>query len=145
MTDDEFRALVEAGPCVVMVAKSDMLRLLDERYGLSQLVDRMHAQDVAAVDAWQAAHPGQEFLWPGQTRLSGWMLGENANLRAEVAALRQAMERARGEALEEAAVIMDGRLAVYEAKLTDEAAIFAAAYETAGNLIRARAGGAGDE
>jgi hypothetical protein len=31
MTDDEFRALVEAGPCVVMVAKSDMLRLLDER------------------------------------------------------------------------------------------------------------------
>ena len=33
MTDDEFRALVNAGPCVVMVAKSDMLRLLGERDG----------------------------------------------------------------------------------------------------------------
>jgi regulator of replication initiation timing len=34
MTDDEFRALVNSGPCVVMVAKSDMLRLLDERDAL---------------------------------------------------------------------------------------------------------------
>jgi hypothetical protein len=31
MTDDEFRALVEAGPCFVSVPKADMLRLLDER------------------------------------------------------------------------------------------------------------------
>ena len=29
MTTDEYRALVEAGPVVVMVAKADMLRLLD--------------------------------------------------------------------------------------------------------------------
>jgi hypothetical protein len=29
MTDDEYRALVEAGPAVVMVAKEDMLRLLE--------------------------------------------------------------------------------------------------------------------
>jgi hypothetical protein len=29
MTTDEYRALVEAGPAVVMVAKADMLRLLD--------------------------------------------------------------------------------------------------------------------
>jgi len=34
MGDDEFRALVNAGPCVVMVAKSDMLRLLDVRDAL---------------------------------------------------------------------------------------------------------------
>jgi hypothetical protein len=27
--DDEYRALVEAGPAVVMVAKADMLKLLD--------------------------------------------------------------------------------------------------------------------
>ena len=29
MKDDEYRALVEAGPAVVMVAKEDMLRLLE--------------------------------------------------------------------------------------------------------------------
>jgi len=29
MTTDEYRALVEAGPAVVMVAKEDMLKLLD--------------------------------------------------------------------------------------------------------------------
>ena len=29
MTTDEYRALVEGGPVVVMVAKADMLRLLD--------------------------------------------------------------------------------------------------------------------
>jgi hypothetical protein len=29
MKDDQYRALVEAGPAVVMVAKEDMLRLLE--------------------------------------------------------------------------------------------------------------------
>jgi hypothetical protein len=29
MTTDQYRALVEAGPAVVMVAKDDMLKLLD--------------------------------------------------------------------------------------------------------------------
>ncbi len=29
MNNDEYRALVEAGPTVVMVAKEDMLKLLD--------------------------------------------------------------------------------------------------------------------
>jgi hypothetical protein len=29
MNNDEYRALVEAGPAVVMVAKEDMLRLLE--------------------------------------------------------------------------------------------------------------------
>jgi hypothetical protein len=31
MTDQEYRALVEASPAVVTVAKEDMLKLLDER------------------------------------------------------------------------------------------------------------------
>ena len=30
MNNDEYRALVQAGPAVVMVAKADMLKLLDE-------------------------------------------------------------------------------------------------------------------
>ena len=31
MTDQEYRALVEAGPAVVMVDKEKMLKMLDER------------------------------------------------------------------------------------------------------------------
>jgi hypothetical protein len=31
MKTDEYRALVAAGPAVIMVAKEDMLKLLDER------------------------------------------------------------------------------------------------------------------
>jgi hypothetical protein len=30
MKDDQYRAMVEAGPAVVMVAREDMLKLLDE-------------------------------------------------------------------------------------------------------------------
>lgn len=38
MKDDEYRALVEAGPAVVMVAKEDMLKLLDRLIQLEQWV-----------------------------------------------------------------------------------------------------------
>ena len=31
MNNDEYRAMVEASPAVVMVAKADMLKMLDER------------------------------------------------------------------------------------------------------------------
>jgi hypothetical protein len=51
MTDDEFRALVEAGPCVVMVAKSDMLRLLDERAALRQISNSTGCMD--ACPCWR--------------------------------------------------------------------------------------------
>ncbi len=67
MTDDEFRALVEAGPCVVMVAKTDMLRLLDERAALRdalETIERTHIPSVpiaiAPVDdlEWAQRHVG---------------------------------------------------------------------------------------
>jgi len=37
MKDDEYRALVEAGPAVVMVAKEDMLKLLDRLIQANQM------------------------------------------------------------------------------------------------------------
>jgi hypothetical protein len=52
MTDDEFRALVEAGPCVVMVAKSDMLRLLDEVAALRQSVERARGEALEEAAGW---------------------------------------------------------------------------------------------
>jgi len=38
MKDDEYRALVEAGPAVVMVAKEDMLKLLDRLIQANQTI-----------------------------------------------------------------------------------------------------------
>lgn len=38
MKDDEYRALVEAGPAVVMVAKEDMLKLLDRLIQANKMV-----------------------------------------------------------------------------------------------------------
>jgi hypothetical protein len=77
------------------------------------------------------------------------LAADNDALRAEVAALRQAVERARGEALEEAAALIEthvysqGASGPYlrhaaDARLDTHHATIAAA-------IRARAGGAGDE
>jgi hypothetical protein len=79
MGDDEFRALVNAGPCVVMVQKGHMLGLLDER----DLLRTRWLDSCVALER------------------------ERDALRAEVAALRQAVERARGEALEEAARVAE--------------------------------------
>jgi uncharacterized protein YfaS (alpha-2-macroglobulin family) len=67
------------------------------------------------------------------------MQSEIDALRAQVAALRQAVERARGEALEEAAGIAEAplRSLTYGGCRT--------AYEMVARAIRARAGGAGNE
>jgi hypothetical protein len=72
--------------------------LLAERDGLAQLVDRMHEQDVRAVKEWQAAHPGHDLVWPDQSRLAAWCLGEMANARRERDAMREALDRIRGVA-----------------------------------------------
>jgi hypothetical protein len=43
MNNDEYRALVEAGPAVVMVAKADMLRLLDSVKEIEKTVAELKA------------------------------------------------------------------------------------------------------
>jgi hypothetical protein len=51
MTTDEYRALVEAGPAVVMVAKADMLRLLERLMIAEQeLTDAERRLDMVLVD-----------------------------------------------------------------------------------------------
>jgi hypothetical protein len=57
MTADELRALTAAGPAVVMVAKDDMLRLLDEREAALDLIG-VYAR---LRDAIQAAGSQQAF------------------------------------------------------------------------------------
>jgi hypothetical protein len=41
MTDEEFRAIIAAGPAVVMVESRHMISLLDERDGLKAEVERL--------------------------------------------------------------------------------------------------------
>jgi len=43
MTTDEYRALVEAGPAVVMVAKADMLKMLDRLEKAEKMVAYLQA------------------------------------------------------------------------------------------------------
>ena len=43
MNNDEYRALVEAGPAVVMVAKEDMLKLLDRLKEAEKMVAYLKA------------------------------------------------------------------------------------------------------
>jgi len=53
MKDDEYRALVEAGPAVVMVAKEDMLKLLDRLMQTTELVWWLanHARELSPEEA----------------------------------------------------------------------------------------------
>ena len=64
-----------------------------ERDGANALIDRMHAQDVLAIQVWQKANPGNDLRWPGNIRLSAWCLGEIANLEAERDRMREALSR----------------------------------------------------
>lgn len=76
-----------------LVAERDALR--QERDGANALVERMHEQDVRAIKAWQAAHPGSELTWPSSVRLSAWCMGEVASVTAERDALRAENARLR--------------------------------------------------
>ena len=92
-----------------LAAERDALR--QERDGANALVERMHEQDVLAIKAWQAAHPGSELTWPSSARLSGWCMGEVANVTGERDALkaRVAELEARLRALLECPVIAVAR------------------------------------
>ena len=55
MTAAELRAITAQGPAVVMVARDDMLALLDELEALRRLRDLPHPDPRAASTAWADA------------------------------------------------------------------------------------------
>jgi hypothetical protein len=75
--------------------------------------DRRYKNDVQVVSRWQAAHPGNDLVWPDRTDLTEWLLdrlteadavseqfnGVVADRNSEIAHLRALLARA-GEALE---------------------------------------------
>lgn len=67
-----------------------------ERDGANALVERMHAQDVLAIQSWQKVNPGNDLLWPDHMRLTAWCMGSVAQLVAERdAAIREIGNTAR--------------------------------------------------
>ena len=50
---------------------------------LHDTLDAVIAADERAVDLWRAAHPVNELVIPDRGRLVGWLLEQNAALRAD--------------------------------------------------------------
>ncbi len=75
--------LPEEAADIVVALRAALDAAERERDGANALVERMHAQDVLAIQAWQKANPGQGLVWPSSIRLSAWCMGEVAKLSAE--------------------------------------------------------------
>jgi len=54
-----------------------------ENADLRDTLDAVIAADERAVELWRAAHPGKELVIPDRTELVGWLLEQNAALRAD--------------------------------------------------------------
>ena len=54
-----------------------------ENADLRDTLDAVIAADGRAVDLWRAAHPGKDLVIPDRAKLVGWLLEENAALRAD--------------------------------------------------------------
>ena len=58
-----------------------------ENADLRDTLDAVIAADGRAVDLWRAAHPGKALVIPDRAKLVGWLLDQNAALRADKARL----------------------------------------------------------
>lgn len=72
----------------------NLLRRYDElereNADLRDTLDVVIAADERAVNLWRAAHPGKELVIPDRTELVGWLLEQNAALRAHAERVGQA-------------------------------------------------------
>jgi hypothetical protein len=65
-----------------LLAVIDGLR--DDQADLQRTFDLMWAADQRAIKLWQEANPGNDLVWPDRSKLTGWLLGEIAVLKAEL-------------------------------------------------------------
>ena len=73
-----------------------------ENAELNATLDAVIAADERAVELWRAAHPGNELVIPDRAKLVGWLLEQNAALRAatvEVCALARVWATVWGDKL----------------------------------------------
>jgi hypothetical protein len=85
MTDEEFRAIIAAGPAVVMVESRHMIALLDERDGLR--AENARLRESAELNA--DYHRREMKL---QTEIASLALEGSSAIKAENARLREALE-----------------------------------------------------
>lgn len=64
MRDEEFRAIVAQGPCVVLVEKGHMLALLDARAALARMLDRAVSYIEISIEgsAFESAEEARAYL-----------------------------------------------------------------------------------
>jgi len=63
----------------------DFARELErENADLRDTLDAVIAANERGVELWRAAHPGNELVIPDRAKLVGWLLEQNATLRAEL-------------------------------------------------------------
>jgi len=75
-TEDDFAAFRR-------VAGEELDKLREENADLHDTLDAVIAADERAVDLWRAAHHGNELVIPDRAKLVGWLLEQNAALRAD--------------------------------------------------------------
>ena len=92
-----------------------------ENADLRDTLDAVIAADGRAVDLWRAAHPGKELVIPDRAKLVGWLLDQNAALRAaavEVCAVARVWATVWGDKLSTESI---QRLAELEKQILKEA------------------------
>ena len=92
-----------------------------ENADLRDTLDAVIAADGRAVDLWRAAHPGKELVIPDRAKLVGWLLEQNAALRAaavEVCAVARVWATVWGDKLSTESI---QRLAELEKQILKEA------------------------
>jgi len=71
------RCVDESTSSTVTVPKPiirDLMQIIEERDELQQLFDLQWKADRRAVKLWQAAHPGNDLVWPDHTNMVVWLM-----------------------------------------------------------------------
>jgi hypothetical protein len=70
-------------PIGSLIASHEMLA--DQRNELQRTFDMMWEADKRAIKLWQAAHPGNDMVWPDRCKLTYWLIDEVERLKRSAA------------------------------------------------------------
>lgn len=79
-TVEALRALLQTHPEWEAVTVS--WELAEELVTLENLFDLQWEADQRAIKLWQAAHPGNDLVWPDRCDMVVWLMGELEKARA---------------------------------------------------------------
>jgi hypothetical protein len=80
-------AYMRAGDSRKEYDEIQMSKIRDERDELQQLFDLQWKADQRAIKRWQAAHPGNDLVWPDRADMVVWLMEQQERLRAALSEL----------------------------------------------------------